>query len=295
MLEFQRRFRPRALAIGDRICLIAPSRFVTKKDVELAVVAIENAGFEAVVPDLILAREGQFGGDDHHRSTCLNAAFKDPKTRAVWAMRGGYGSGRLLPLLNTEAFQADPTWIVGFSDITALHAWADRQGVCALHAAVANTYKVTSLEDRLAIWAHLQSAEVPVEREPPVVGGNLSVLYSLLGTPYFPDVCGCWLLLEDLDEYLYHIDRMILALHLAGALDRMHGLIMGSFNDIHDNTVASGQGHDNPFGKDIRQIISDHVPADKPILWDAPIGHGTRNAPLTLGHSLPTDFQAQLT
>jgi muramoyltetrapeptide carboxypeptidase len=119
-----------------------------------------------------------------------------------------------------------------------------------------------------------------------VVGGNLSVLYSLLGTPYFPDVRGCVLLLEDLDEYLYHLDRMLLAFRLAGIWEQVAGVAVGSFTDIRDNTRAFGQSVDNPFGRSVQEIFEDQIRPqhpDLPIVWDLPVGHGPVNRPVVLG------------
>jgi muramoyltetrapeptide carboxypeptidase len=116
-----------------------------------------------------------------------------------------------------------------------------------------------------------------------VVGGNLSVLYSLLGTPYFPNVHGSTLFVEDIDEYLYHIDRMFLAFKLAGVFEKAEGLIVGTFSDLRDNTITDGQNLDNPFGLDLREIISSHIPLDYSVKYDNPIGHGERNYPLVLG------------
>ena len=125
---------PAPLKRGDQIMLAAPARFVQPEDVALAKKIIENAGFIAVIPHGLESRDGQFGGTDSHRACIINQGFADPHIRAIWAMRGGYGSARILPFLNDEIFQADPTWIIGFSDITAMHGWADHVGVGALHA-----------------------------------------------------------------------------------------------------------------------------------------------------------------
>ena len=271
---------PLLLQPGDQIQLVAPARFTTPESVENTAEVVREAGFEPVVSQGLLARDGQFGGSDSHRAAELNAAFRDPSIRAVWAMRGGYGCARLLPLLDAPAFAADPTWIIGFSDITALHAWADRQGAAALHAAVATTYART--ENKEAMWSKLM-APAPASGQPAVVGGNLSVLYSLLGTPFFPEVTGRWLLLEDLDEYLYHVDRMLCALRLAGVFERAHGLLMGTFSDLHDNTIASGQTQDNPFSRSVPEMVAEHVPAGLPVVWDVPVGHGDRNEAVVLG------------
>lgn len=280
----QPRRMPAPLKPGDQILLAAPARFVLADQVLKALETIERAGFVAVVPPSLEARDGQFGGTDAQRAELLNEGFRDPSIRAIWVMRGGYGCARVLPLLNSESFQSDPTWIIGFSDVTALHAWSDCQGVGSMHAPVANAIDSTLPEHTALLWKRLMEGGSPDGT--PVVGGNLSVLYSLLGTPYFPHVEGCWILLEDLDEYLYHIDRMLLAFKLAGVFDRMHGLLMGTFSDLHDNTPASGQSLDNPFGRTVRQMVEEHVPSAKPVHWDLPVGHGQLNKPIILGADL---------
>jgi muramoyltetrapeptide carboxypeptidase len=108
-----------------------------------------------------------------------------------------------------------------------------------------------------------------------VTGGNLSVLYSLLGTPWFPEVRGRWLFLEDLDEYMYHLDRMFCAFRLAGVFEEVAGVALGGFTELHD--------HEVPFGRDLAGIVRDHVPEGVPVVWGVPAGHGDRNAPLVLG------------
>lgn len=281
---FRTRRIPVPLNPGDQIALVAPARFVSSEEILNARQMIEKAGFVAHISPNLEARFGQFGGTDMQRANLLNEAFKMSEIRAVWAMRGGYGCARILPLLDAEAFQSDPKWIVGFSDITALHAWADLQGVGSLHGPVANTYHSTIPEHASLLWAKL--SERTVSDGVPVVGGNLSVLYSLLGTSYFPDLKGCWLLIEDLDEYLYHIDRMLLAFKLSGVLEGIHGVLVGSFCELRDNTKAFGQSKDNPFGRSVNEMIREHVPSGKPIHWDFPIGHGSQNKPLVLGGGL---------
>ena len=281
MTQFPTRIIPAPLKPGDQIALVAPARFVSKEQISNAREVIEKAGFVANIPSNLEARSGQFGGTDAHRSNLLNEAFSNPNVRAIWAMRGGYGCARLLPLLDGKAFRADPKWIIGFSDITALHAWADQQGIGALHGPVANTYHSTAVAHASLLWPRLCEATVP--HGIPVKGGNLSVLYSLLGTPYFPNMTGCWLLLEDLDEYLYHIDRMLLAFRLSGVLEAVHGVLVGSFSALRDNTQEFGQASNNPFGLNIEEMVKAHVPLDKEIYWNFPVGHGAVNKPLILG------------
>ncbi len=275
---------PEPLQPGDHVMLAAPARHVTKVQVDAATEAIEAGGFTAVMPEGLLAQQGQFGGSDAHRARVMNQGFESLKIKAIWVMRGGYGCARILPLLNQQAFSDAPTWMVGFSDATALHAWANRLGVMTLHAPVANTFSSCADREKQAFWRSLTAPYAGGE-ESLVVGGNLSVLYSLMGTPYFPNLKGNWLLIEDVDEYLYHVDRMMLAFRLAGILDEVKGVLVGSFTQLHDNTIASGQSTNNPFGQTLGEIIVSHVPSNKPIHWDLPIGHGTKNVPVVLGAS----------
>ena len=124
----------------------------------------------------------------------------------------------------------------------------------------------------------------PATKAAPHRWWNLSVLYALLGTPHMPPLKGRWLLLEDLDEYLYHLDRMFVALAQAGVFEAVEGVMVGTFTDLRDNTKAFGQAVDNPFGRTARDIIEEHVVGcGCAVEWDVPVGHGTRNAPLVLG------------
>jgi muramoyltetrapeptide carboxypeptidase len=275
---------PKALQPGDGVLLAAPARFVAAEQVAAAEAHVRAAGYTPMVYDGLLGRDGQFGGSDAHRSNYINTGFADEQVRAIWAMRGGYGCGRLLPLLDANAFAADPTWLVGFSDLTALHGWAQVHGIASLHAPVASTYGQASESTRQGMWQALEQKEGGREANgSAIVGGNLSVLYSLLGTPYFPPVEDAWLLLEDLDEYLYHVDRMLLAFRLAGVFDRVKGVLVGSFTDLHDNTIADGQAVDNPFGQDVRQMLAEQVPAATPVVHGISVGHLAENESVTLG------------
>jgi muramoyltetrapeptide carboxypeptidase len=188
----------------------------------------------------------------------------------------------LLPLLDSDAYLKDPTWIIGFSDITALHAWSNNLGVASLHAPVASTMKSTNEEDVQWVWDTL-SGNTSRVFDGTIVGGNLSVLYSLMGTPYFPDCTDSYLFIEDLDEFTYHIDRMMVSLKLSGVFEQARGLIVGSFTELKDNTKEFGQSFDNPFGLNYKEIITSHVPVGYLVRYDMNIGHGERNHPIILG------------
>lgn len=272
---------PPPLQRGDKVALVAPARWASDEVIAAGVAQCEAWGFEAVVHPSTRNRYGQFGGTDDQRSEALNQALRDPEVRAVWALRGGYGCTRLLPRLDVEALRNDPTWVVGFSDVTALHGWATGAGVASLHGPVVSTLSSTNAGDIAALHKALTTPHAVRRR---VVGGNLSVLYAMLGTPYFPPVAGRWLLLEDLDEYLYHVDRMLVALGQAGVFDAAEGVLVGSFTEMRDNTRAFGQATDNPFGRTVREMVDEHVVARGcRVEWDVPSGHGQRNAPVVLG------------
>jgi len=276
---------PPPLKPGSRVALVAPARFASPEVVNEAVAQLTSWGFVPVVDPRSTGRDRQFGGSDEERAAVLNEAFRDSEIGAVWALRGGYGCTRLLPLLDGAAFEARPTWIVGFSDVTALHGLASRRGVASLHAPVASTVSSTEPEDVSAMREVLSSATPPSwQAGRRVVGGNLSVLFAMLGTPDMPPLEGRWLLLEDLDEFLYHLDRMFVALAQAGVFEAVEGVMVGSFTDLKDNTVACGQAVDNPFGRTVREMVEEHIASrGVRVEWDVPVGHGRRNAPVVLG------------
>lgn len=276
---------PPPLESGARVALVAPARFATPELIDSTSELLASWGYEATVPRETRSRDRQFGGTDAERAGAFNAALRDPSVAAVWALRGGYGCTRILPLLDGAALQASPTWITGFSDATALHGWASGLGVASVHAPVASTVPATEAQDVAAlreVWRTGLPTSFQGARR--VVGGNLSVLHALLGTPYMPPLEGRWLLLEDLDEYLYHLDRMFVALAQAGVFDAVEGVMVGSFTDLKDNTKAFGQAVDNPFGRTVNEMIEEHVVARGcRVEWDIPSGHGRRNTPLILG------------
>jgi muramoyltetrapeptide carboxypeptidase len=222
-------------------------------------------------------------GSDAERAAALNAAFRDSETRAVFCARGGYGTARLLPLLDGAAVVRDPKIVMGFSDVTGLLAGLYRRcGLVGFHGPVAATFSGDSAERR-RIAELLFSRSVPPLRGPgvrvlqpgtargPLVGGNLSVFCGLLGTPFFPPVDGSLLFLEEVGEPLYKIDRLLTHLRLAGVLDRIAGLALGSWTDC------------GPLGDPETLILERLSRRDVPVLGGLPAGHGPDNHPFALG------------
>lgn len=275
------------LSEGSKVAVVATARFVTEKDVEYSVRCIEEMGFTPVYDNRLFAVCGQFAGDDDLRAAVLQSYLDDPAIDAVLCARGGYGTVRIIDKINFDNFLRDPKWIIGYSDVTALHAKLQSMNIESLHATMPINFHdntkmaLDSLYDALtkgSLTYEIENTPINIKgkAEGELVGGNISVLYSLLGSDSFPDTDGKILFLEDLDEYLYHIDRMMMAFKRAGKLDNIKGLIVGALTKMHDNAI--------PFGKEAEQIIFEYV-RDKeiPVCFNFPAGHIDDNRALIFG------------
>lgn len=277
---------------GDRVALAAPARAVTADEMAPAIAMLEGWGLQVAVPEGLYEREGQLAGSDAHRAALMQRLLDDPDIKAIFCCRGGYGTVRIIDRLDFSRFAQHPKWVVGYSDVTVLHSHIHRTlGIPTLHATMpinmtgTETPATHTLHDRL--FGRPEGGVVfewpahPLNREGvahgPLVGGNLSILYSLCGSPSAIDTRGKILLIEDLDEYLYHIDRMMQNLRRNGMLEGLAGLVVGGMSDMHDNTV--------PFGRTAQEIVLDAVKDySYPVCFDAPFGHlGDNNLALPLG------------
>ncbi len=281
--------KPDYLKKGDRIRVVSPAGKVEKKKIRAAMNLFERAGFEVVWGDHVFDNHFQFAATDEHRLDDFQQALDDPGCKAIVCARGGYGAIRLLDQLDLSAFGRQPKWLVGFSDITVLHALLQNGGFCSIHGAMPGSYLKDDqpTESFSELLNALNGESGPVEVLPhqfnrpgktsgKLVGGNLSMLYSLMGTPLEPETDGNILFIEDLAEYLYHLDRIMHSLKLSGKLKNLKGLVVGGFTDMKDN--------DAPFGQSALEIIREAVKAyDYPVCFDFPAGHIDRNLPLVFG------------
>ncbi|GCD76803.1 peptidase S66 [Thermaurantimonas aggregans] len=270
-------FHPPLLRSGDTIYITAPARAFPIDEVQYAIHTIEKFGFKAIVGNTIGASYHQWSATDSKRAADVQTALNNPEVKALFMARGGYGCVRIIDEVDFSPLQKHPKWMVGFSDVTVFHAhlWSNFR-LASLHAPMIINFKENTEESIQSIFhqlttgvGSLNGAEgLPGYARGPLVGGNLSVLYSLLGSRSFPDLQGVILMLEDLDEYLYHIDRMLFALKRAGVLEGLAGLVIGSFTKMHDNQV--------PFGYTVREIFLHHF-ANRgiPLAFGANIGHHT--------------------
>ena len=285
--------RPPHLQPGDRVAIVAPARKISPQEIEPAVDLFRSWQLDVVLPDHLFDADNQFAGDDPTRALTLQQQLDDPAVRAIFCARGGYGTVRIVDRLDFTHFCQHPKWIVGYSDITVLHSHIHHHfGIETLHATMPLNIPPDALSTpypaidtlRQALFGESLSHTLPSQplnrtgtAHGQLVGGNLSILYSLCGSPSDIDTDGKILFIEDLDEYLYHIDRMMMNLKRCGRLARLAGLIVGQMSDMHDNTV--------PFGSTAEEIIRDAVAEySYPVCFNYPAGHnGTDNHALILG------------
>lgn len=287
-------FVPASLKIGDTIGLVCTARKIDYDQILPAIEFFESKGFKVKVGESVGASYHQYAGDDHLRRRDLQKMLDDTTVKAIVSCRGGYGTVRIIDDLYYGNFLDKPKWIIGYSDVTALHSHLNHvMGIGTLHATMPINFTtntdaaIQSLLDVLTgiplkyeIEGHSLNKFGSASGE--VVGGNLSILYSLLGTKTLLHTSGRILFLEDLDEYLYHVDRMMMGLKRAGKLQGLAGLIVGGMTDMKDNLV--------PYGKNAEEIILEHVEEfNFPVCFGFPSGHINDNRAIKLGSTARLD------
>lgn len=272
---------PHFLTPGDTIGISATARFARPEMIETAKSVLEGAGFKVYYEPGILSQHHQLAGTIEERVAHFNALVHHPEVKAIWNVRGGYGSAEIVDAVDWAALQKNPKWLVGFSDFTTFLCHGVQQGLATLHAPMPISFETTKKEAIEATLKVLMGEEdalhcaLPKEVHGQVIAGNLSVIYSILGTPSLPSLNGCILLLEDLDEYHYHLDRMLLALRRRGAFKGLRAVVLGVFSDIHDHHI--------PWGPDVRHSLRKHFEAEGVPVHEHPIiGHGKENWPIIL-------------
>jgi muramoyltetrapeptide carboxypeptidase len=286
--------RPPRVQAGDRIAVVAPAGPVPR-DRFAAGAAILRSRYQLVHEERIFERQGYLAGSDEVRAAELQAALADPSVRAVVCARGGYGLTRILDRLDAAPFVRAPKPVVGFSDVTALLAWAARAGVVALHAPVVTQLGDLPDEDAAALVALLEShvppppltglrALAPGAAAGRLLGGNLELVSRLVGTPWALDLRDAVLLIEEVGERPYRIDRQLTQLGSAGALAGLRGAVVGA---LHRCVEPDGSG---PSGE---EVIGERLGAlGIPVLAGAPVGHGPRNRALPHGARVRVDAAA---
>ncbi|WP_282787582.1 S66 peptidase family protein [Flavobacterium croceum] len=277
---------PPNLKQGDTVAIVATARKNIEDNLGPAISWLKKWGLNVVIGKSIGLDYHQLAGTDEQRAVDLQTQLDNPNIKAIWCVRGGYGTVRVIDRLDFTKFKQNPKWIIGFSDVTVLHSHLNTMGYASIHAIMPVSSKASEEAKetlRKALFGEPISYTLPCEHlnkfgvaKGELVGGNLSILYSLFGSPSAIDCSDKILFIEDLDEYLYHIDRMMMNLKRNGCLESLKGIIVGGMTKMRDNEV--------PWGKNAEQIIDDITKEyNIPVIYNFPAGHLADNRALILG------------
>lgn len=277
---------PPNLKKGDTVAIVATARKNIEDNLKPAISWLKNWGLEVVVGSTIGLDNNQLAGTDEQRAADFQEQLDNPNIKAIWCVRGGYGTVRMIDLLDFTKFKQSPKWIVGFSDVTVLHSHLNTMGYASIHGIMPVSSKASEEAKetlRKALFGEPIEYTVPCEfmnkygtAKGELVGGNLSILYSLFGSPSAIDCSDKILFIEDLDEYLYHIDRMMMNLKRNGCLESLKGIIVGGMTKMKDNEI--------PWGKNALEIIQDVTKNyNIPVIYNFPAGHMADNRALIFG------------
>lgn len=278
---------PPALSPGDLVYITAPAKCIDESAVETAANWLTQNGFSVRISPHCTGNHNYFSGTDEERLMDMQTALDDPKIKAIWCARGGYGSVRIIDQLNWENFNLHPKWLIGFSDITVFHQRLQQNEIASIHGTMPLNVGENTKESLDSLLSALIGNPSSLEGQASdwnikgdafghVIGGNLSIICSLIGTTDQPDYSGSILFIEDLAEHLYKIDRMFYSLKKSGILQQISGLVIGGMTDMKDTTP--------PFGSSLEEIICRHlVPLNIPVAFDLPSGHINDNQAIVLG------------
>ena len=284
---------PPYLKKGDTVAIVCTARKFMPEDAKPAIELLESWGLKAKLGRTIGLDSCQLGGTDAERIADFQAMMDDENVKGIWVARGGYGTVRIIDSLDFTKFKKHPKWIMGFSDVTVLHSQLNVERIASLHSIMPFTVPKASEEVketlRKALFGEDIAYTIPSKTydkkgkaSGELVGGNISILYSLLGSKSSINTKDKIIFIEDLDEYLYHIDRMMFNLKRNGYFEKVKGIIVGSMSDMHDNEI--------PFGQNEVQIITEIAKENNiPIAFEFPAGHQKDNRTLILGKKV--DFE----
>jgi muramoyltetrapeptide carboxypeptidase len=278
---------PDNLKKGDLIGIVSTARAISAEELQSSIETLKSWGLKIRLGDNIFSSYNQFAGNDIVRAIDLQVMIDDNNVKAILFARGGYGSVRIIDKINFTNLIYNPKWFIGYSDITVFHSHLNSLGIASLHATMPVNFKqntvkaILSLKNKLFLESNILAfkdlnLDFCLSISGDVIGGNLSILYSLIGSSSDLDTDNKILFLEDLDEYLYHLDRMMISLKRNGKLSNLKALLIGSMTKMNDNVI--------PFGKTPHEIILEHTKDySYPVISNFPAGHIDDNLSLILG------------
>ena len=274
--------KPANLISGDTIGVISTARKIHPAQIDKALRIFRSWGLRVKTGKHLFSEDNQFSGTDNERIEDLQEMMDDPEVKAIICARGGYGTSRIIDQINFEHFVENPKWIAGFSDVTAILCHLNNLRIETIHSIMPILFDKEDVEDSISslknvlfgdpvkIQGESSHLNIPGEAEGEVIGGNLTIITHLIGTRSGLNTKDKILFIEDIDEYLYHIDRMMVQLQRTGMLRNLKGLIVGQMTAMNDNEI--------PFGKNSYEIIFDHVKdLNIPISFGFPVGHEEGN------------------
>lgn len=291
---------PEKLKKGDRIAIVSPAGTVTKSQLDDGLQLITERGYEPVLGRHVFTQfmHGyNYAGTEEQRISDLNWALNDPDISAIWASRGGYGCQHLLPHLNLSGYQKSPKWYIGYSDNTVIQSYLLQNGFPSLHAQTVKTASFGVSEQSYNLTFDILKGNKPSYEvhshfrnrcgtaEGVLIGGNLALIYALLGTSYSFDFEDRILFIEEVGEKYYSLDRMLMSLELAGVFKLIKGLIIGGMTNMGDEN--ENMHYDESYDEFAYQLIAERVAKyDFPTLFSFPNGHTFENKPLIIGASV---------
>ena len=286
---------PNYLKAGDSVAIVAPSGVLNNREREVnqAKALLESWGLEVTIGQHVFSKDNHFAGTDSMRVNDLQKALDNPNIKAIWCARGGYGTVRVLDLLDYTKFKAQPKWLIGYSDITALHNDIHNLNIETIHGLMCSSltedleeiepsvssFRKAIFGDSLSYTIEGNSSNKIGQSKGQLVGGNLTLLHTMLGSRSSINTNDKILFFEEIGEYKYHIDRMLQSLKRAGYFEHIKGVIVGDMTNLRINTT--------PWGKSIEQLVLDvFKDYDIPILFGFPAGHEDKNVSLILGREI---------
>ncbi|RLD29300.1 MAG: LD-carboxypeptidase [Bacteroidetes bacterium] len=294
-LTHKKLIQPPYLKAGDTVAIVAPSGILLNREKEInqAIELLKSWNLNMVMGKHVFSQNGHFAGIDEERASDFQKALDNPNIKAIWAARGGYGTVRILDKLDYTKFKEHPKWIIGYSDITALHNQIHNEGFETIHALMCTSLidEVEDIKDNITSFKNAlfgKPLAYIIEGSPynktgtasgQLVGGNLTLLHTMLGSKTSIDTNGKILFFEEIGEYAYHIDRMLQSLKRASYFENCKGIIVGDISKVRKNTTE--------FGRTIEEIILDVVAEyDFPVLFNFPAGHEDDNRAMILGRTI---------
>lgn len=277
---------PPYLKEGDTVVIIATARKISDEELNPTIEILNSWGLLTELAPNLFKSHHQFSGSDEERTEDLQWALDHKTAKAILIARGGYGTLRIIDNVYFNEFKKNPKWLIGYSDVTVLHSHLQSIGIVSLHATMPVNFlqhedatlsiKKLLFNERIEYTIPLHPLNKRGVAQAEVIGGNLSLLYALSGSPSEVDFTNKILFIEDLDEFLYHVDRMMLQLKRSGKLKDLAGLIVGGMSEMKDNSIS--------FGKNAEEIIFDAVSEyNYPVCFNFPAGHIDENMAFYLG------------